>query len=63
MTTLYLILEIVAVCTALYGRYMLKGSRLQTLSPAKLSRYRFATFGAAGWAAIILVRLLTHTYK
>jgi hypothetical protein len=31
--------------------------------PAKLSRYKTATLGAYGWAAIVLVRLLTHDFK
>jgi hypothetical protein len=63
MTALYLVGEVVCVCAALYGRYLLKGPRSQTLSPAKLSRYRWATIYASGTAALILVRLLTHTYK
>jgi hypothetical protein len=37
MTILYVVLEITAVCTVLYGSYRLKGPQLHTLSPAKLS--------------------------
>jgi hypothetical protein len=61
--TLSVILEFVAVGTVLVGGYMWKGPRSQSVSQAKLARYRWATLFSAGWALIILVRLLTHTYK
>jgi hypothetical protein len=61
--TLLVILEIVFVGVVLvYGRIW-RGPRAKTMSPAKLARYRWATLFSAGWALIILVRLVTHTYK
>jgi len=61
--TLELILEIGCIGIILvYGRIWL-GPRGETMDPAKLARYRWSTLGAIGWGLIILVRILTHTYK
>jgi haloacid dehalogenase-like hydrolase len=61
--TLSIILEIGFICIAFVGGYLWKGPRSQSVNPAKLARYRWATLFSAGWALIILMKLLTHTYK
>jgi hypothetical protein len=33
------------------------------MDPTKLARYRWSTLGAIAWGLIILVRIVTHTYK
>lgn len=61
--TFYVIAEIIAVSVVIVYGYVWKGPRGKTMSTAKLARYRWATLFALGWAVIILVRLMTHTYK
>jgi hypothetical protein len=60
---LEVILEIVCVSAGIvYGRIW-RGPRGKTMDPTKLARYRWATLGAIGWGLIILVRIVTHTYR
>jgi hypothetical protein len=58
VTPLYIILEAVCIGTVIMGRRMLR----RTTTAAKIARYRWATFSAAGWAVLVFVRLVTHTY-
>jgi hypothetical protein len=61
--TFYAVAGVIAAGTAILGLYMSRGPRSHSLSPAKLSRYRWATLVALGWTVIILIRLVTNTYR
>jgi hypothetical protein len=61
--TLEVILEIVCVGFVILYGWIWRGPRGKTMDPVKLARYRSATLFGLGWAALILARILTHTYK
>lgn len=63
MTSLYIVLEIICVFFVLLGFYLWKKPRSEPVSPKKLSRYRWGATYGSGVAILILIRLLTHTYK
>jgi len=61
--TFEIVLEIAALAIALVYGYVWKGSHGKTMDPKKLARYRVAALGALGWALLIFVKIVTHTYK
>jgi len=61
--TFWIVLEIVTVVAVLVYSYMWKGPPGKRMDPKKLARYRLAVRLGVGWAVLILVRLVTHTYK
>ena len=60
---LQVILEIVCMFFVILYGWIWRGPRGKTMDPVKRARYRSATLFGLGWAALILVRILTHTYK
>jgi hypothetical protein len=61
--TFEIVMLVLAVGFGAFGFYMQKGSPRTRTSPQQLARYRRGTFVLTAWAIIVLVRLLTHTYK
>jgi hypothetical protein len=62
-TRFYAILGVICLGFTLVYGYVWLGPRGKTINPTKLARYRWSTLVGLGLSAIILVRLLTHTYR
>lgn len=61
--TFEIVMLLVSGGFAAFGLYMQKGPPRNRTSPQQIARYRQGTFVLTGWAIIVLIRILTHTYK
>ncbi len=61
--TFEVVLGIICVSIVLVYGYMWRGPPGRTMNPVKRARYRWATLAGLGWGILILVRIVTHTFK
>jgi len=61
--TFWIILEVGFVLVILVYGYMWRGPPGKKMDPKKLARYRWSVRFGMCWAVLILVRLVTHTYR
>jgi hypothetical protein len=63
MTVFFIALEVIMIFVAVLYWYMSSGPPGEKMDPAKRGRYRLSSRLAIFLAALVLVRLLTHTYN